>query len=412
MKKAALQVVVSVLLLCFVFSGALKWMSFLPVDPTLLFGGAVAVCTVGRILSKSFIRKLEEPILLWNLTFLFLFIFSATTSISDTFKYTKLAAILLNILALVAPLALLENEQNEGIFIVTLQYFTLLAAMIVHYFYWTGQIATIHDGTNREYTKLPDYLVLGYLAGLNIVISALTPSRSSMFQLAASGSALVLLSGRGPAIFVPVTLLCAFLIRRKDKKLGSTKIALSITTLVGILLAGLMFWEGGEVLLGRLLSSYDSASGRIADISRQEEFITALRVFSASPLIGTGIGGYGIAAHGLDQNIYPHNILVEAFVETGLVGGLLFTLCIYMTLRSSIAGRYTAVGLVLASCLFYTLLNYMKSGGFIGARDYYLFAGLTIGYSSKVVRMREVTSGQKVLSRSDSAAKGRTVWRG
>ncbi len=377
----ALQVLASLLLLCFVFSGALKWMSIWQIDPTILFGGAVAAWMLARVYNRSFIRNLEKPPLVWNLLFLVLYMLSAVASLSDAFRYTKLAAIALNTLALVGPLALLDKEYGERTFARTLQYFTLLAAIAVHYFYWTGQINILHDSINREVTKLPDYLVLGYLAGLNVIISVLTPSRVSLIQLILSATALVLLSGRGPAVFVPLTLVCTLLIRSRRKDSKGAKIILNTLALLGILTLGLIYWEGGEVLLGRLLSSYDSASGRLADTSRQEEFVTALKVVSEFPLKGAGLAGYGVAAYGLDQNIYPHNLIMEAAAETGILGGLLFVACIVITLRSSISASKTAGGLVVAACLFFTLMNYMKSGGFIGARDLYLLIGVIICFN-------------------------------
>lgn len=60
---------------------------------------------------------------------------------------------------------------------------------------------------------------------------------------------------------------------------------------------------------------------------------TALSTFSANWLLGTGVGGFSKQSTGFDCREYPHNLLLEVASEMGIVGLVLLSALIVVSLR-------------------------------------------------------------------------------
>ncbi len=88
-------------------------------------------------------------------------------------------------------------------------------------------------------------------------------------------------------------------------------------------------------------------------------------------LIGEGIGSFGMLETGKDKKSYPHNIILEIWVELGLVGILLFSLFL-IPLVSDVQPK-TYISLFLIAYLF---LNALKSNSFVDLRI--LFISLSL----------------------------------
>ena len=78
----------------------------------------------------------------------------------------------------------------------------------------------------------------------------------------------------------------------------------------------------------------------IINFSEQSDFggrvwlnLTALSMWEESPIIGKGIGSFGIYAYNQDFRAYPHNIFTETMSELGLIGLMLLISIFYVTLR-------------------------------------------------------------------------------
>lgn len=94
----------------------------------------------------------------------------------------------------------------------------------------------------------------------------------------------------------------------------------------------------------------------------------ALDLWAHSPIWGIGIGEFGIAVTGQDVQEYPHNIILELGVETGLIGVLVFVTMLIVafarpviTLSAQRGLAKTATRYLLVACCF-ALLNAMVSG--------------------------------------------------
>lgn len=90
-------------------------------------------------------------------------------------------------------------------------------------------------------------------------------------------------------------------------------------------------------------------------------------------LIGFGVGSYGIMFYGEDQRAYPHNIILEAWFELGLIGVIILLLW-FVSLLKSLNWSFA----IQISMLLFLFLNVMKSSSFIDIRPFFGFAGLLI----------------------------------
>ncbi|MFL2746747.1 MAG: O-antigen ligase family protein [Gammaproteobacteria bacterium] len=61
--------------------------------------------------------------------------------------------------------------------------------------------------------------------------------------------------------------------------------------------------------------------------------LTALDMWEESPIIGKGIGSFGLHTYSQDFRAYPHNIFTETLAELGLIGLLLLVAIFFVTLR-------------------------------------------------------------------------------
>lgn len=372
----SVTVVQSAVLQVFVFSGMLKWLPW-PLDPTLLFGSILAAMCLWKVVAGNpAIHGRVLPLAVANLLFLGYYASTALFTVSPAYWQTKLAVLTLSALALLAPLVLFDDRSALTANRLIIQILAVIGAGAVIWAYQAGVILVISEGLGRQESKLPDYLTLGYLIGLGI-LSTIGQSGlwATLVRLPCIG-ALLLLPGRGPFLLTVAGVLVMWLVGRRAMRIGGRQY-LTAAAYGALLLGGLLFWEGANSLRLRLTGTVDSAARRIEN-SREEEFTLSASYIKESMPWGSGIGGYGLAVHDKDENIYPHNLVLESFAEGGLVGGALFSAAMIAALLASVRLARETSGVVMFVLLAFTLANYMKSGGFVGTRDLYMFVGLVL----------------------------------
>ena len=84
-------------------------------------------------------------------------------------------------------------------------------------------------------------------------------------------------------------------------------------------------------------------------------------------LFGHGFGSYGLVYKGIDGRLYPHNILIEIWMECGLLAFFTLTLIMILTIYSKNIFQ-TRFNLIV---LFITL-NLLKSFNFGDIRLFFL----------------------------------------
>ena len=89
-------------------------------------------------------------------------------------------------------------------------------------------------------------------------------------------------------------------------------------------------------------------------------------------LFGFGIGGYNYAIQGEDVYSYPHNIFLETFVETGLVG-----VTIFLFFLSSIFKKKHIRNIFYLYCIYF-FVNALFSGDIAGNNLFFVFASIVL----------------------------------
>jgi len=174
-------------------------------------------------------------------------------------------------------------------------------------------------------------------------------------------TALVLANSRGAILAMITQLVMAGLLIRTVKRdsynydspfyRATHSVGLRLSLLL-VLVFGAAFgaiWVGGD----RLLSSFETISGELSSetsiaqegVTRNEIWRATLRMFSAHPILGVGLGGYWIAItahHEASGTMTPqeaHNEYLELLASGGVVGfaiGVWFVIAVLQLARKSL----------------------------------------------------------------------------
>jgi O-antigen ligase len=165
-------------------------------------------------------------------------------------------------------------------------------------------------------SKLDTYIRVGVLLSLS------RPTYVNLGIALLGGAALLILGGRGPLLFTVLAIIAGFFLYRMTG--GAVRLGAAKYVLLAIALGvGLTQWRGAERTLQRFSAMFVQEQDPREGL-RTGEFTIATQVIADAPILGVGLGGYGLAEYGIDEDIYPHNLFLEALAETGIVG---FALC-------------------------------------------------------------------------------------
>lgn len=200
-------------------------------------------------------------------------------------------------------------------------------------------------------------------------------SRGLLLGFAALGFAAAVAGGsRGPAVSLVITLAIFVLFRlRAFVSLGSAVIVVSLVVLAAIY-SELM---AETVLLTRM------ADQLFEDDIRTGLMVAAIDSFRQHPLVGSGIEPLWT---------YPHNLLVESFLVTGLFGGLGFVVVLLFALRQiPVIANSTPQHFWIALLLVQYAIAAMLTGSLYMSNVFWVLLALSaaLGVSSKTNRRLE-----------------------
>ena len=362
----------------FVYSGMIKWLPF-PVDPTLLFAVLLALPALYALAhGVPAAHPRAAFAILLVLAFFCWYYLSASYTISDQFWVRKSGRVALNIMAFSFPLLCFRQRDHFVFFDAALVAFALVSAAVVVGFYTVGALDfLIHQGVAGSAVNLPDYLGIATVIGSGVLVLVASARVTGQLTALAGFAAVLLLTARGPILFLAFLMPALYAWSSGRVRVAGGHFP-RLLVLVGGALLLLLYWQGAEGALRRLIVTFTDQSARAGGF-RFSEFSVAFDVIRSAVFLGVGLGGYGLAAYRYDGDAYPHNLLLESFAETGLIGFTLFTAGLVAVMTVGARTRRAKAYLVLF--LFITL-NYMKSGGFIGARDLYMFMGVLVAYAN------------------------------
>ncbi len=327
---------------------------------------------------------------------------------SSYYPYKKSLLFLTNLVAFITPIIYDRFDIRKfcKIFIIAS---SVLGVLFLVYYSFFLNIFT--DDTITEFKMT--YLVIAQLSGLCVIIIVVfgdlfSPVFSGLLFMISFGT-VILTGGRAPIIFT-ATVLFLYINRnffsnligsQKNKynratKLWKTKhiiLIIMITCFIFFLmvlfvpnvqmLAGYAYLRM-TLLFGYALEGLDEQSLMV----RVDHLTTSYNLIfhhAKGFLFGYGWGSYGIVSGGSDERWYPHNMILEIWVETGLVGLVLFLIFLIYTCRRNFKNN------PFSWVFLFLFLNVMKSSSLVDLRLFFGFLAIVEVYSK-----RKVISGVEV----------------
>ncbi len=330
----------------------------------------------------------ERRDLFWILIMLFVFSLSISTLLySDSIVASKekLLQLLVTFLFFVSGLNCARISSLEKFLNISIVYVSVITTVYIYVFFGVagGDLSLFKALSQQQDSRvIADYLLLSVIVYPLLYLKIFMGKKDTFFILIVLSSLFcVSLGGRGPLIaLVIITLISSLLRFRKYYKY----------LLVGILMASLIILYTG--VFDTLLARFDAINSSGGDISLQSRFIeygVSLESISNNPIFGSGIGMSGIILGYGDVYAYPHNVLIESWMELGLVG---FILVLFLYIYASINWIITKddnpafwLGLVV---LFY-LINALKTGSIYEQRYLSFYLGMSFFFMKTMCKSEQ-----------------------
>jgi O-antigen ligase len=199
-----------------------------------------------------------------------------------------------------------------------------------------------------------------------VLVMLTTGGRGPLLGLA--GSTLVLLLGLAPSL------------ARRKSKASANFVRWSALIVVTLLFVTQLVGSRPLVTIERLdvlLTPTRGASAQARIVLAED----SIRLWETRPEFGVGLGGFPVLAGLGDRREYPHDLVLELLVETGLVGLLLFGMVLVTAIRS--LGRLHTLRrdplrMALLALFVYSFTNALFSGDLVDNRGLLAFAGLCL----------------------------------
>lgn len=350
--------------------------SWIPVDITLLYGLAVIGVIAFRIVKEWRIQlKGTGPIIMgiWFLLMVYPALNRPPTDYSDekvVFFYT------LTVLAAFAPFLLAREQQDLYRLMNAFAFFNV--ALVLD--------ATKNAASGQELERLTAFgtntIGLGRGGGFVFLYALILIMEKRklgliLFPLLALSGVITLFSGsRGPIVAALITVVLIYATSRG--KLGTRPLRLALYGGVFALILGASISFAPKGSLARVEHFFEGEYGK-SEGYRQAFFERCVDKIPDYPY-GTGFGGFGAYIdpwNGLGRQ-YPHNILLEVFLEMGWICGLYTVLMILWSHAKAWTLSGTARGKALLAGLIFTMVNAMVSGDLNDNRPFYTFMAMAL----------------------------------
>jgi len=219
------------------------------------------------------------------------------------------------------------------------------------------------DGVNTIW--ISRYIGVGFV----ILYSRIRQYKTTLFNIfliILLGISMIINGSRGPILSLFLTIYIFELItfyhsKRKDRNF----IYITLVTII-IIISLFIFQEQISRFNIEFLKSDTNVSERI------NNYNISLNAIKDKFFIGHGIGGFSYIFKNIDDRIYPHNMILEIFVELGLIG---ISFLIYLIVHSFKVLNYKKENKIIFSCfsiLIYYFINSMFSGDLFGNSSFFI----------------------------------------
>lgn len=380
----------SILILFFVaYSGYIKWIPNLLVDPFIFFSIFLMAIVVFSGFRNILNKKTLKIGCLLLLFFLWAFV-SSIWGISQVYFIEKIQKSIVILLCFFSPFFILRTRERILEFVKLFHLFTsLIASTLCITYIFLGDIFTFLYGNYLEgESGLPDYLALGILLASGFILSIEKTGKVWLIYKSIVLTAIVLLAPRGPLLSLILVSVIYYLFKRNLK--------FKWTAVIYLILISLFFLYFGDGITSRLFSRFfeisDSTSSAFSSVgSRMDLFYTAVDNFFDSPIFGIGYGSFGIKFYGFEDRIEPHNIFFEILAETGIVGLALFLVFIisvyyYSNLRKVKNDVFLNSIFTLT---LYLIIQSLSTTYLIDSKALFLWLSILICYISNPIKINE-----------------------
>lgn len=379
------------------------------VDFTLLTGLLLITGLVFQILTLQIFRfdKTSFFLIAFFLMFYLWINLTIVYSASKHYSFQKSLLFLTNLIAIFIPLFYKSFQIKKF-----LKLYALLSSILGVIFLVIFP-SVLYRATADAQSLQSLYLSLPLSCGLCLIllflIRDLFPMIVFYFLIIMNVLVMVLSGARGPLIFLLLVAILYFIVRkifpslrhslnintRKHSNFGRTsKILTLAVVIVSITTLLVLYVPNMENVLSRsgdrMVGLYNFTTSGTGDASTEERIIRLEYAYNMiaynfkTLILGYGLGSYGIMFAGVDDRSYPHNIILEIWFETGLIGVLAF---MPFFINVVYASRRHIIDNPFAWGSFFLFLNFMKSGSLVDLRIFFCFLAIMVLFSQKQYAM-------------------------
>jgi O-antigen ligase len=374
------------------YSGYIKWIPNLLIDPFIFF----SIFLIVVILFSGFRNNLNKTTLMIGCLLLFFFLWAFVSSIwgtSQIYFIEKIQKSIVILSCFFSPFFILRTRERIIEFIKLFHFFTFLVATTIFITYiFLGDIFTVLYGNYLDgESPLPDYLALGILLSSGFILSIEKTGKVWLIYKSIVLIAIVLLAPRGPLLSLILVSVIYYLFNRKLK--------FKWNAIIYLFLISIFILYFGNGISSRLFSRFfeisDSSSSAFSSVgSRLELFLSAIDSFFNSPIFGIGYGSFGIKFYGFEDRIEPHNIFLEILAETGIIGlalFLVFIIVIFYYISRNKVKNDTYLSTIFTLTL-YLIIQSLSTTYLIDSKALFLWLSIVICY---ILNHNKINEGKK-----------------
>jgi hypothetical protein len=349
-----------------IYSGQLKsnpLLSWVPIDLTALAAAITVICIVHSRIYKG---PAKWSIVIPTAIFLLLSVGLANSNLQGYPLSKAQFLFTLTLLVAMAPFYLLREREQRSVFLVALVAIATVVALVTVAFPATASessVSVVFEGANTIGTARISGTGALILAVFALAANMRLTHRLGLMALAAGLAGLMLSSGsRGPFLGIAAGLAVVLAFSPRFAKYRIQAIAATAVAFLATLAWSFSRSAGGAGRVFGFLSGEQNTSS----LMREQFWGAAVESILRNPF-GVGIGNFsslpGQARYATERGrLYPHNLMLEIFVEIGVIAGIAF---IIYVLASGLKLAITSVEptLVVLTALFaFSFVNAMVSG--------------------------------------------------
>ena len=264
----------------------------------------------------------------------------------------------------------------------------------------------VEEVARRQGNEILDHINYGHSGAITFTMGLLgildrlprsvrTPKIVMLIPIALGLYTVLISVSRGALISLAVT---SVLIIVSSKKLSITIRAVCVAATVILFLSDvLLVVEGMGVQVMNYYGSVEAFTTGASTEGRIEFMVAGFTQFLSSPILGDSLEVRGYF-------IYPHNVIVEALMATGLVGGLAYIGLIVSAMRNALRNIFYDQSFAYLGILFFHYITgAMFSGGLAGDVAVWMVLGICL-VSNDVGRHKASPQIEKGVGRPEFSA--------